>query len=318
MRSWYLPGVILIGLSSFAGCGGTETDPSSAAPSAASPTHSSPSADANDETPSSSESASTTAPPRRGPVSLGTNDSNGSSAAADATAVSESLSTENIMQALKPLQILMGSWEGKTRRMIGGFSAVDEPKWVWDLLTDKKRPALVMTSDKSPYFNRLRLSFDTSTGKFQLTSEHKDEGTREFVGEFVAPVEDVSVDDDTKPQRTFQLQFTQTAPADAKELWRITFNQQRNDRYLVQLERKRGSSDFFQFDVVASQRQGTSFALSDTDYGERTCIVSGGLGTSTVSFMGKTYYVCCSGCDAAFKEDPQRWIAKVLADAEKK
>jgi hypothetical protein len=38
------------------------------------------------------------------------------------------------------------------------------------------------------------------------------------------------------------------------------------------------------------------------------CIVSGGVGTSTVSYKGQTYYVCCSGCRDAFNENPEKYI----------
>ena len=62
-------------------------------------------------------------------------------------------------------------------------------------------------------------------------------------------------------------------------------------------------------DTIAHQRQGTSFALSDADYGEQSCIITGGLGTATVAYKGKTYWVCCSGCRAAFEENPEKWIA---------
>ncbi|MBR9804101.1 YHS domain-containing protein [bacterium] len=48
----------------------------------------------------------------------------------------------------------------------------------------------------------------------------------------------------------------------------------------------------------------------DEGYGEKTCIISGGLGTITVSHNGQTYYVCCTGCKAAFEDDPERWIAR--------
>lgn len=291
------------------------TPPNTAATASASPAaDSDPGSTAPTENPAATDPA---APPRRGPVSLGASAPTESSNDT-APAATDDESVASIMAALKPLQVLMGTWDGKTRKQFEGFSAVDEPKWVWDLLTDKKHPALVMASEKSPYFRKVRVTFDTAAQKYLMTSEHPTEGNRKFVGEFVKPAEDVAVDDDTRLQRTFQLQFTQTEPADAKEQWRITFNQQRNDRYLVEMERKRGNASFFQFDVVASQRQGTSFALSDSDYGEKTCIVSGGLGTTTVSFMGKTYYVCCSGCDAAFKAEPQRWIDKAMADAKAK
>jgi len=221
--------------------------------------------------------------------------------------------TQTVFEALKPLQILMGSWEGKTRKQFDGFSAVDEPKWVWDFLTDRQHPALVMESDKSPYFKKLRMTYDPQTAQYRLTAEREDYGKREYVGEFTQEVKDVAGDDD-KLQRTYKLQFTQVDPADTPEKWQIVFNQQDNNRYLLEMLRKRGTSDFFLLDTVAMQREGTSFALSDTDYGEKTCIVSGGLGTATVSYKGKTYYVCCSGCSAAFNEDPERWIAKLLKD----
>ncbi|MEZ5952658.1 MAG: YHS domain-containing protein, partial [Planctomycetaceae bacterium] len=69
-------------------------------------------------------------------------------------------------------------------------------------------------------------------------------------------------------------------------------------------------------DTVSTQREGTSLALIDEGYGEKTCIISGGLGTMTVSHKGQTYYVCCTGCKAAFEDDPERWIAR--AEEQKK
>ena len=44
------------------------------------------------------------------------------------------------------------------------------------------------------------------------------------------------------------------------------------------------------------------------------CCVTGGLGTSQVTYMGQTYWVCCTGCRDAFNENP----AKVIADYMKK
>ena len=38
------------------------------------------------------------------------------------------------------------------------------------------------------------------------------------------------------------------------------------------------------------------------------CIVSGGLGTMKVTYKGKDYYVCCSGCRDEFKSDPEKYI----------
>ncbi|MBX7104502.1 MAG: YHS domain-containing protein [Gemmataceae bacterium] len=40
------------------------------------------------------------------------------------------------------------------------------------------------------------------------------------------------------------------------------------------------------------------------------CIVTGGLGTITVSYKGQTYYVCCTGCKDAFESNPEKYIKK--------
>jgi hypothetical protein len=38
------------------------------------------------------------------------------------------------------------------------------------------------------------------------------------------------------------------------------------------------------------------------------CVVSGGLGTSKVSYMGKDYFVCCSGCRDEFRANPEKYV----------
>jgi hypothetical protein len=43
------------------------------------------------------------------------------------------------------------------------------------------------------------------------------------------------------------------------------------------------------------------------------CIITGGLGTMTVTYKGVTYYVCCSGCRDAFNENPEKAVAEFKA-----
>ena len=58
--------------------------------------------------------------------------------------------------------------------------------------------------------------------------------------------------------------------------------------------------------------------MSDSDYGDKTCIISQGLGTISVSYKGKSYWVCCTGCKAAFEAEPETWIARAARQAEMK
>ena len=209
--------------------------------------------------------------------------------------------------ALKPLQILIGNWNGTSRKAM-----LDQPNWVWDLKTDPKQPAIRIKSEKGQYVRDGRLTFSPASQEYEFTVTDGDGKKRVFRGNFSQEVQDVA-GDDKKLQRTYKLELTEPNPDADGEQWRVVINQQENNRYILELDRKRGSSPFLRIDTINTQREGTSFALSDTDYGEKTCVVSQGLGTTSVSYMGKSYWVCCSGCKAAFEDDPAKWVAKFEA-----
>ncbi len=241
---------------------------------------------------------------RHGPVKLG-----GSSASTDTHTHSKSASGETrhqILEAMNPLQVMLGTWQGKTQRS----KVVDNINWVWDFKTDAKQPALVMESDKSPLFKKGRFTFLTKKQKYQLIASDDKGVERTLQGDFSVDVAD-EYGDDNKLHRTYKLQLTQVAPTDSKLQWQLVFNQKDNNRYLIELSRKRGKAKFARYETIASQRVGTSFASIDPDdYKEKTCIITQGLGTMQVSHKGKSYWVCCSGCKAAFEEDPETWIAE--------
>ena len=235
------------------------------------------------------------------PITLGGSPSSTAGAGGSETAAA----TGNVRQALKPMQVVVGTWRGNTFRE----NVVHDAGWAWDHKTDPKRPALVMTAPKHPFFREARLTYLPESGKYALTLTEPEGGTRRLEGTFAAEPEDVPGEDGKTLQRTYKLELEQVEPA-AGEKWKVVLNQQENNRFLMELARRRGTAPYRQFDTVSNQRQGTSFALSDEGYGEKTCVISGGLGTIAVSHAGKTYWVCCTGCEAAFKEDPERWIAE--------
>lgn len=238
---------------------------------------------------------------RTGPVTLGGAGGPSSDPTDDAA------SADSILAALQPLQVLLGKWNGTSRKAV-----VDQPEWIWDFQTDPNQPALVLKSDKGEYLREARLTYQPESRSFQLTAVDHEEHRREFHGTFTDPVQDIPGDNNTL-QRTFKLQLTETQPLTKGEVWQIVFAQQENNRYIVEVNRQRGAGAFARIDTIHTQREGTSFAVSATDYGEKTCIISQGLGTIPVSHQGRSYWVCCTGCKAAFEEDPQKWIAKYEA-----
>jgi hypothetical protein len=275
---------------------------------------------ATSEAATSGTPAATSRPtPALAPIRLGGEDqaatipggtSDGATAETDPAAGRQALLNE-----MMPLQIMLGTWHGTTQSKIGDFNGLDAPAWVWDFQTDRNHPEMVMNSEESAYFRTARLTWLAESKQFQLKTTDAEGKRRTFQGTF-SQVPEAVQGDDNKPQQTYKLALTEVDPADSKDQWQVVFNHQRNDRYLMELYKKRGAN-FARFETVATQREGTSFALSDDDYGERKCVISGGLGTMQVSYQGKSYWVCCTGCKGALEEDPATWIAEFEAKQKK-
>ena len=66
--------------------------------------------------------------------------------------------------------------------------------------------------------------------------------------------------------------------------------------------------------AVAATKEGESLAANQK---KNECVITGGRGTIAVSFMGETFYVCCSGCRDAFNENPEKYIAEFKAKKKK-
>ncbi len=248
---------------------------------------------ANDE----EESATTGKKRKFKPVKLGAS-STTSAAEADPVA------TESVLSAMQPLQVLLGQWNGTPRK-----GTVDAPQWVWDFQSDRAQPALVFKSEKNALVREGHLTFLPAEQMYQFAWTTPEGDKRLLKGTFTKPVQDVAGDDSKKLQRTYKLTLAEAEPKEGEQ-WQLAIEQIENNRYVLEIDRRRGKGPYQRIDTINTLREGTSFAISDTDYGEQTCIISQGKGTSTVSYKGKSYYVCCSGCKAAFEEDPERWIAK--------
>ncbi|MEX1231863.1 MAG: hypothetical protein WEB58_16580 [Planctomycetaceae bacterium] len=299
--------VVIIGFTtcSLTGCG-TATTPTSNNKTAARTNDAATNDPVADEPADTSMEKSATKKRTFRPVQLGDSHDHSHAHGSDDAAAHKNM--EDVMTALQPLQVVLGTWNGITKNKVDDFNGMEAVDWVWDLKTDPHQPALVFNSPRGNYVRTARLTYLADRDKFQLTTADADEQEKIYEGGFTKEVEDVP-GDDKKLQRTFELTFEQVSPPEVKNSGRLKLRQLDNNRYQMELADRRGKN-WHVADIVACQREGTSFALSDTNYGEKTCIISQGLGTIAVSFEGKTFYVCCSGCKAAFEEDPKKWIAR--------
>jgi len=251
------------------------------------------------------------------PVQLG-GDAGGTAGASGSSADKPKLTGEKrsraVISALQPLQVLLGDWRWITNKEFGGSKkAAEDLKWVWDFQTDEAQPSLTAKSEAHPYFAQIWLTYLPDDERFQTTARAPDGQQRVFRGTWTEGGEPKEESDGKKVQHTFKMQLSQVSPSDGDQ-WQLVLSQLDNNQYLMNLTRRPATGkQYGPLDVVRQQRLGTSFAVADSDNPGPKCIISGGLGTMSVSYKGKSYPVCCSGCAAAFNDDPEKWLAKLAA-----
>lgn len=212
--------------------------------------------------------------------------------------------------ALKPFNLFVGTWKGTGVPDTASGKAKEfwseAIAWEWHFKGDDVW--LTATFDKSPHFKTADLRYVLDKKLFTLDVTTTDKQSRTFQGTLAAG------------KGKEQVLTLERADDAAKTTERLVFTLLHSNRYLYRLDTKPTAAASFarQFQVGAT-KDGESFA--DVPKGPE-CVVSGGAGTIRVSHGGKTYYVCCSGCRDAFKDEPEKYVkeheAKQKAEAEKK
>ena len=88
-------------------------------------------------------------------------------------------------------------------------------------------------------------------------------------------------------------------------------------RYTFWLEHQDpGAPQFKKVIEVGLTKEGESFAAGGSAADLPKCIITGGAATMTVSYQGKTYPLCCSGCRDEFNDNPEKYVKKAALRAE--
>ena len=190
----------------------------------------------------------------------------------------------------------------KEERVAGAWEETDA--WEWKF---KEQDAwLTVAFAKGKYFTKGELRYtpdkDAKDQRFTLTLTGTDKSTATFVGGL------------TDKDKVLTLTRTD-GPAGEEQ--RLVFSLLHNNRHLYRFETRPANTTvaFTKKYQVGATKEGVAFA--DVPKGPE-CIVSGGLGTMKVTYKGKDYYVCCSGCRDEFKADPEKYIKEAEAKAKEK
>lgn len=212
-------------------------------------------------------------------------------------------------EALKPFNLFVGKWKGTgVPDAVGGAKAKEfwseTVEWVWQFKGDDVW--LAATFDKNPQYKAATLRYLLDKKAYSLEITTADKKTLTYQGALT-------------PGKGKEQLLTLDRTNEAKATERIVFTLLHHNRYLYRLESKpEGAASFARQFQVGVTKEGESFA--DVPKGPE-CVVSGGTGTMRVTYKDKTYYVCCSGCRDAFKDEPEKYIkeyeARLKAEAEK-
>lgn len=198
-------------------------------------------------------------------------------------------------EALKSFAPLVGAWRGvgqvERGRPRGAWQ--ETAAWAWKLTPDSA--ALEFTITKGKHLKSGVLRPGKKPGTFTLDATLADGTERKFAGKAAG---------EAKP-----LVLNAEGKGPTEGLGRITITPLHETRLLMLLEAgdPARASSFTRLGEVGYTREGVAFAAGESG---PLCIVTEGRGSMTVSYKGKTYYVCCSGCRDLFNENPEAVLAE--------
>jgi YHS domain-containing protein len=214
----------------------------------------------------------------------------------------EQAQIEADIKALKPLRDFIGTWKGagypKKASAEGAWGETAE--WAFDFSGGHAAMAVEFAEGK--YFSDGKIVAAPETGKFTFIGRApKGKIDEKFTGSFNQDKELVL--EAEKP--------TENRPK------RITFSFVAHGARLVMLYegRNKDSGIYVRLAEVGYTRKGSGFGLGGS--GGKECVVTGGHAGSTVTYNGKEYGLCCSGCKEEFNRDPEGVLRAYAARKEK-
>jgi YHS domain-containing protein len=203
-------------------------------------------------------------------------------------------------QALQTFNDWVGQWRGvgQPKRGSNKGAWTEEAEWSWSI--DRDTAYLKFQVKNGKQIDSGILEFDPGSKKYRFVARLPAGEAREYTAE----------------RANADRVVLTTAGSDSSAQYRLTFQLRHQDRLLLLIEAKpSGQTAFSRVAEVGYTRKGGSFAGA-ADAGPK-CIVTGGRGTMTVEYKGKSYYVCCTGCRTAFLEDPEGIIAEAAEQGKK-
>lgn len=176
-------------------------------------------------------------------------------------------------QAMMKVQLVVGEWRctGMPKEMEGQKPWSEKASWTFKI--DKDDYRLELTVKDGVFWKGGVLGYDLEKKTYRLTAVLASDEKRTFEGAY------------REKEKTLSLEET----GDSWPRRRIVFSLLRDNRYLVDLEEQPAKErDWVVRAQVGCTKEGVPFAKGTGPL----CVVTGGTGSISVPYKGKTYYVC--------------------------
>lgn len=197
-------------------------------------------------------------------------------------------------EALQELQEFVGLWNLEGTHKVDGRTEAwkEKVEWSWKFKGDDAWMRITFAEGKGKHFTQGEIRYLLPKKKYQVTLTAPDKSQHVFEG--------------TMKVGTFTLQRKDAATGDVHRIKLETLAD--GVRLVMKVEKQDGGKGLF----------GSSYQMVGNKDGESIagtvkkpeCVVTGGAASIAVSYGGKTYHVCCSGCRDAFNENPTKFVKK--------
>lgn len=200
--------------------------------------------------------------------------------------------------SLSPLAYLVGGWKGTgvpSANRIRGWT--ESHSWAWAF--EKGKPVgLTAELTGNKLLARLRLTHDGPSNRYTLRGIDLSGQPVVFTGGF------------EKGGKSLVLDRDGLTSAGAKQ--RLTLFPNANSvRYTLWVsEQGKGVPRFSKSVEVGVTKEGESFAAGSDASSLPKCVVTGGAASLSVSYQGRSYPLCCTGCRDEFNENPEKYVKK--------
>lgn len=206
-------------------------------------------------------------------------------------------------------EYLVGSWKGQ------GISRDDPAQrfrgwtethsWAWSF-KDGKPTAMSVEFKGSKLFKAASFTFDAAKDRYQFKAEAVEPAGSTVVYEGGL--------DDSRKLLTLDRVGLKTGEPEQ----RLTLRPNANFiRYTLVAESRPASGGRYRPSIeVGLTKEGETFAAGSNAGPSRKCIITGGAAAMTVSYQGRDFPICCTGCRDEFLESPEKYIKKISLTTE--